>query len=336
MQDYISIAKSGRIPICVLDRTLSCVYGNGVIEKGTFVADILRDCINLPIRSHYEGTVALNDNFYYVRIYVISDAPDPQYYLCETVDAAQAWGVLRKAAPEQLAAIAASLRYNANDIHDVVEAFENGKSAGAVKMLPMLSTKINRFLGIINGFSDYIEMMVTPGENVLFDVGKLCERICQRCNAALTPYNRCIDMPLYDEELYVYTDGRRAVTALLNAVFNALMYSSEDVVPQIIVYRDDSTASAVVKLINAPFEAQDSVPGGLYGSALGLSMALIRDFAALAGGSVEVPYADKTVLKIAIPIAAESDKDMFKLEQQSFCDTVDFDRCISDFISYYI
>lgn len=335
LQNYIDIAKSSKMPICVLDSSLLCVYGNGIIKKGTAVAEMLCGMVNLPIRSCHEDTVILDDNFYYIRIYVISDATSPLYYLCETIDSTQAWGILHRAAPQQLAAVAASLRYNANSVSDVVMALDHAGDSFA-EIMPELKLKTSRLVNIINGFGNYIDMMLMPEEKLLFDVGKLCERICRRCNAALAVCDRCIDMPLCDSGLYVYADGRRAVTALINAVFNMLMYSASDVVPQIVAYCDDSTASAVIKLVNAPFEACGSSPYGLHGSAFDLSMAVIKRFAALAGGKAETSCTDKMELSISIPIASQDDIRLFRLEQDEFYDETELDGYISDFISYYL
>lgn len=336
LQSYIDIAQSSKMPICVLDPLLLCVYGNGIIEKGTAVSKVLRGAANLPIRSCYEDTVILNDNFYYIRIYVISDAPSPPYYLCETIDCAQAWGIFHRAAPQQLSVVTASLRYGVNNISSIVAQLDQADSADNAHLDAVISNlklETGKLFSIINGFGDYIDMMIMPEERVLFDVSKLCVRICQRCNAALAAYDRCIDMPLCDSGLYVYADGRRAVTALLNAVFNALMYSAHNVVPQIIAYCDDSTASAVIKLINTPFAAHGDRPDGLYGSAFDLSMAIVKRFAVLAGGNAEIQHADKTELKISIPIASYSDISLFRLEQDEFYDETEFDGYISDFIN---
>lgn len=333
LQNYIDIAKSSKMSICVLDQSLSCVYGNSVIKKGASVVSLLRGVVNLPIHSHYEDTITIDDSFYYIRIYVIADEPRPRYYLCETIDCAYAWDIFNKSAPEQLAAAAASLRYRAGGVSELASALDCKNNAAIAEIIPELRLKIGQLLHIVNGFGDYIDMMLSPEERVLFDVGRLCESICRRCNMALAQYDRCIAMPLCDDGLYIYADGRRTVTALLNAVFNALAYSPADVIPQIIAYCDDSTASAIIKLIQTPFEAPVDNSSVLYGPDFGLSLALVRRFAALAGGSAQITRDGENALIISLPIASDNDMFAFRLEQSTpLMECAYLDDYIDDFI----
>lgn len=333
MQSYIDIAKSSKMSLCVLDRSLVCVYGNGIIKEGAVVAEMLRGAARLPIHGCYEDTAAVGDDFYYVRIYSISDDPSPEYYLCETIDSAQAWGIFHIAAPQQLAAVSASLKYNANVVCKLVTALERENPASEI--MPEFRYKTSRLLGMIDSFGNYIETMLTPEERVLFDVGKLCERICCRCNNALAPHDRCISMPLCEDGLYIYADGRRAVMALLNAVFNALVYYPANAIPTLVAYCDNSTASVVIKLTNVPFEAAESDSSVLYGPDLGLSTALVKRFATLAGGRAEI--VNGTTLFIFLPAASDDDMRSFRLEQNPWlADCAELDGYIDDFMAFYL
>lgn len=295
LQEHIRIAKASGLSMCVLDSSLKCVYGDGVINTGDRLTDILHKRIELLVRSCAVGCVTVRDRFYCVRIFPICEAVSPEHYLCEALDSGAVTALADNTdiSMRTISSLSA-MKYRVGQAEELCDILSRNPSFDVQGIAVELSAKLNRLGIIIDRLSAYNEMLHACGRKVLFDAGKLCERLCERCNTALSERGKAISMPLYNEPHYICADGRYSVIAFLNMIYDALLFSEADSLPQPVVHRDDRTGNIVIRILNVPATVFDTSEEAR------LRYELVKRYAKLAGGSVELM---DNVMMLSVPSA---------------------------------
>lgn len=303
--------RASGLPLCVLDSTLRCVYGKGVIRADMRLADMLHMRAELPIRDFFEGSVTIEDRFYCVRIYALSTHIEPEYYLCEVLDRSMLMSMLsRTSESTHITGMLSSLEYRVKQATKLADALRAGTAADVKRLAAELYVRIGRLSDDITELAEYNDSLNAPAEKVLFDAGKLCDRLCVRCNEALAKCGKSIALPLCDDELYICADGRRAVIMLLSVVEYSVRHSAEDSAAQIVVYRDPQAGQIVIKLMDIPNSMLSQANGDIT-----LELAVICRCARLAGGSAELLSDGRTALLLSLPAAAPEELALYRLEE---------------------
>lgn len=295
LQEHIQIAKSSGLSMCVLDSSLKCVYGDGVINTGDKLSDMLHKRIELPVRSCTEGCVTIRDRFCCVRVFPLCEAVSPEYYMCEVLDSRAVTALMDNTDISMRSVSSFSaMKYRLGQAEELCDILLGNPSYDVQGIAVELSAKLNRLGIIIDRLSACNEMLHASGRKVLFDAGKLCERLCERCNTALSEQGKAISMPLYNEPHYICANGRYSVIAFLNMIYDALLFSEKDSLPQPVVHRDDRTGCIVVRILNVPSAVFDTSEDAR------LRHELVKRYAKLAGGSVELMG---NVMALSVPQA---------------------------------
>ncbi len=310
LQEHIQIAASSGLSLCVLDNTLKCVFGNGVINTGDKLTDMLHDRVKLPIEDCCISRITVEDSFYCVRIFSVSDEYEPLYYLCEVLDSTAAGAISENTelASGSFAALE-SMRYCAGRAQELAQTLGSGASGSASGVAEELRLSLERLNAMLDVVSVYLDVINSHSENVLFDLGALCERLCSRCNSALSDIDRCIELPLCDEGLYVCADCRNTVIVLMNIIRNAIIFDDNDRIPQMIVCRDTLRDSIILRVINAPSALSRN---DWYGR---MWMELIRRYASFVGGYAELVREERCVLMLSLPAASDAEIAEYRLEE---------------------
>lgn len=311
LQELIRIADASGLSLCVLDGTLRCVYGNAVIKADMRLADMLHLSAELPIRGFFEGSVTVEDRFYCVRIYALSNYTEPKYYLCEVLDRGVLMSMLsRTSESRRVTGMLGSLEYRVKQAAQLADALCADKTADTKRLAAELCVRIGRLSSDITELAEYNDSLNAPAERVLFDAGALCERLCVRCNEALAKSGKSIALPLCDDGLYVCADSRRAVIMLLSAIEYSVLHSHSDGLAQIVAYRDRQAGQVVIKLMDIPdamlpLEDGDFTP----------ELAAVCRCAKLAGGSAGLSSGGRTALLLSLPAAAPEELSLYRLEE---------------------
>ncbi len=311
LQEHIQIAETSGLSLCVLDSGLKCVFSNGTINTGDRLSDMLHKRAELPVRGCFVSCITVGDCFYCVRIFSVSCECEPEYYMCEVLDSAAAQKICENTelVNGNIYALEA-VRYRLDKVEKLADALCTNVVATHVGAVAELRSRMNKLRAVLDTIAAYHDMSCLPHEKVLFDAGKLCERLCVRCNAALSSSGRCMRLPLCDEGLYVCADGRNTVVSFMSIVANALACASEDSVPQIVVYRDGVSEQVVIKMLNTPT--------ALCGTNVGESawLMLVRCYAERIGGSVELLCGEQSTLLLSLPAASPAEIAVYKLESE--------------------
>ncbi len=309
LQEHIQIARATGLDMCVLDSALKCVYSEGVLNVGDRLTDMLHKRIELPVRSCANGCVTVRDSFYCVRIFPLCEDISHEHYLCEVLDGNS---VIALADNTDIAistsAAFSAMKYRAYHAKELCEILRRYPSYDVQEMAVELFARIDRLGVVIDRFAAYSELHHTSSRKLLFDVCKLCERLCVRCNTALSGYGRAIAMPLYDEPLYICADGRYSVIAFLYMIYNALLFSSDDSMPQPIIHRAKGEGNVVVRILDIP-AGKLNISGDAQ-----VRFALVRRYAEAAGGCVELAP-DGSAVSLTVPAATADQIAMCRLEE---------------------
>ena len=329
LQEHIGIAASSGLSLCVLDSRLKCVSGNGILKAGDDLTDMLHKRAELPVRGCYVGRITAEDAFYCVRIFPITDENEPSYYLCEVLDSSSATEIsLNTDIIAEASAAFSAMRFHAVQAERLSEMLCENAHSGFSGVAAELRGRLDRLNYMLDIIATQQDMLCQPCEKVLFDAGKLCDRLCSRCNTALSAVGRGIALPLYDEDLYVCADGRSSVIVLMNIIRNAVACDASDSMPQMVVYRDIASGSVVIKTINAPMSivGTDGIDA--------MRMSLVKRYATLAGGSVELIDGERSILILSLPAASPAEIASCRLEEslESLYDT-EIRRSIGDMLA---
>lgn len=181
----------------------------------------------------------------------------------------------------------------------------------------------NRLLMILSNVSEYINSFFCSYNNVDINLCALMENLIIECNIMLAKSKRYIDYDIPKTPITVKTNHRRLSIVLMNAIQNALLYSSHKDVVKITLtrgndggfYDENPNGFAHIIIENGgdivPDEAFISFsksllrPKGLEKTGLGLE--IIRRFAETNGGGFNIYSRPEggAVLDLKIPVAAD-------------------------------
>lgn len=321
LQEHIQIARASGLSMCVLDSSLKCVYGGNVINTGDRLPDMLHKRIELPVRSCAEGCVTVSDRFYCVRVFPLSETVSPEYYLCEVLDSVAVMGLADNTdiSMRTISSLSA-MKYRVGRAAELCDILCGNSSYEVQSIAVELSAKLKQLGIMVDSISAYNEMLHACERKVLFDAGKMCERICERCNTALSDRGKAISMPLYDEPHYICADGRYSVIAFLNMIYDAVLFSEEDSLPQPVVHFDDRTGCVVIRILNFPSAVCETS-----GEAR-LRLDIVKRYAKLADGRLEIMG---NIIALSVPGATAEEISVCTL-QENIVDLFDaeIERCL--------
>ncbi len=308
----------------LLDDNLKCIKSceDGLLSTGDDVAAMLHLTPKLPLVKRFESAVTINGNFYCARIFPLSGQPE---YICELLsrDDISAMALQTDGIAEMIP-VCNALEYTLNEMQRTLTLLKNNidERSGRITLIDRLENGLLRAGNISKNTSEYIGMVCVPERKVLFDINVLCRKLIARCNASLAKCGRYVNYIEGNEKLYLHTDSRRALVALVNAIQNALLYSPRDSVPVLTILSEDrgNAKRAVIRLVNenSMFTRADfsnSSELDFCSQRTGYGMPIIRRFASLAKGTAEL-YSENgsTILTLSLPAATEYEISEYKLE----------------------
>lgn len=160
---------------------------------------------------------------------------------------------------------------------------------------------------------EYLSMVCAAPRRTVVDVVRLCKELTERCNSALSSSGRRVECRLpQGEKLFIRSDVRHIVSAVLNAVQNALLYSPRDSVPVLEVCRIGRRVRITIENVNQRDTGEDI--RRIFRSGYGIP--ILRRFAALVGGELDLELEGAVAfVRMDIPAATEEDIAEYALEE---------------------
>lgn len=312
-------------PVAIVDKHLICVYSNRprLLPADTSIAKVFSGDTAGLLSEPGAKMASINGCFYSVRITPIEE----ELYVCDFFD---------------LSAII-SLAGNTdiyNRIFPIVDAVEYNTAAlwrglstlksklrdnecGCLECAADMEKRLVSLSSCSKNISEYMNMLnFTPRGVSAINLVPLAADIVKRCNTVLSDMGRTVDYICDEQELYINAQARHVLSALVNAIQNALVYSTRDCVPVLTLSKQNNTETgeAVIVLVNNSSlyierESGEEPSVNLSGQRLGYGIPIIKRFAELSGGTfelheangqftavIELPLVDEQTLKNKTPM----------------------------------
>lgn len=282
-----------REPVAIVDKDLKCVYSNcpkllpeNASIEGFFSCDKAEVLFNPKSKP-----AVINGCSYSVKVIPI----DEELYVCEFFDLTSIFEFAEN-----------------TDFHgrvfpmiDVVERSTStlwrGLSAlekmlsddrpDAMKIALDMKKQVVKLSSCSKNIIEYTNLCkFTPRAANLIDLASFAKDIVKRCNKELSNSGRYVDFVCHEPELYINAQQRHIVSVLVNAIQNALLYSTRDCVPCLTLSRGNKSESgeAIITLVNNSSLYVEGESSNFTGQRMGYGIPIIKRFAEIYGGTFEL------------------------------------------------
>lgn len=312
-------------PVAIVDKNLICFYSNRPrllpVDSSleSFFNGDTSEILSVP------GTkmAIINGCSYSVRITPIEE----EFYICDFFDLSAIISLAGNTdIYNRIFPIVDAVKYNTAALWRGLSTLKSklqGDDRGGLECVADMEKRLVSLSSCSENISEYMNMLnYTPRGDTSINIVSLAADIVKRCNTVLSDLGRFVDFVCEERELYINAQARHVLSALVNAIQNALVYSTRDCVPCLTISKQNRTESgeAIIKLVNnsSLYIERDSgeYPGiNLSGQRLGYGIPIIKRFAELAGGTfslnelngqfsavIELPLVDENTLKSKKPM----------------------------------
>lgn len=304
-------------PTAIMDDAFMCVYSNRpkLIPCDQTMLGIFQKSFSLSQEKVCSNTAMIGGCVYSVRI-----IPFEGYYICEffedsaILDLAQNSDIYEKILP-----IINELDYDVSAMWRGNAVLRSKLESDGGYDEQIGTADIEKYLirlnSVINNISEYANIMFNSSEGVPLDINTMLAGLIGRCNTILSETGRYVDYVSEPGAIYIKSQARYVMSAVVNAIQNALLYSPRDCVPYVTLCREDPKSergNVLLQIFNDSAMYIDRGPGGEEDKDLvfqrpGFGIPIIKRFAEMAGGSFSLTEVNGRVrVVISLPIVASS------------------------------
>lgn len=289
------ICRSFSNPVIVMDFDFTCLFCNqkGFIKAGSSMKLVFRGIVTLPLEKPLITAAEIKGVPYGVRLTEL----DERLYICEFFDddtllsLVENSGFYEKVFPviDTIERNTASLWHGFHILESKLIDEGQEETAGCAAQLEKHLTRLN---SATKNVSEYLHMLSFPLKpRSVIDLSSLLVGLVARCNTALLKSGRYVDIFCESDMMYIYAEQRHAVTAAVNAVQNALLYSPRDCIPQVSLSKitADGVPYVMLKITNENALFVEENDDGetrvnLAHQRTGFGIPIIKRFAEMCGG----------------------------------------------------
>lgn len=335
-------------PVAIVDKKLKCVYSNRpkLLPENKSIKYVF--CGNTSGLLLVPGAkmALINGCSYSVRITPIDD----ELYVCDFFDLS---AIIQLAENtdiySRLFPLVDVIEFNTSELWRSLSAlkskfFEDGYGeSGGFRITADMEKLVVALSSCSKNIAEYMNLLKnTTMRDDPINLVSITKAIVKRCNTLLSKIGRCVDFVSDERELFINAHCRHIVSALVNAIQNALVYSTRDCVPCLTISRgsrrdDSESGEAVITLVNNSSLYIDRDSGkepsiNLSGQRVGYGIPIIKRFAELSGGTFELSEANgQFTATIELPLVGE---ETLKRMQQQFSSSefIFYDTGIPDIV----
>lgn len=306
------VCNSFDTPVVLLDGNFRCVYCNreGFFEKGRLLASVLLTEIKRPITKVSKAMASMNGIKYTVRLMPFLD----EFFFCEFFDLQEVYELAEFSdCYEKVKAYTKSMDQNITDLWKKSNELENYQrkidDLGLFDRIISFKKSLNALNSDIYSLSNIVSMLFDRQDPKPVCVNRMLKDLIDRCNSLLSNCGRAIDFEYEIKEYYILSNERHALVALINALQNALLYSSADSIPTVVLSSvlENDKRYVVMKVINDGVyfineENGDKIDRNFVFQRVGLGIPIVKCFVEECDGIFSMEDKDnKVVLEIKIP-----------------------------------
>ncbi len=293
-------------PIAVMDFDFTCLFCNqkGFIKTESSMKLIFQGSVKLPPEKPIITAAEVRGVPYSVRITELEE----QLYICEFFDSdtlleiMENSGFYEKVFPviDTVERNTASLWHGFRILESKLLDEGQDESVGCAAQLERNLTRLN---SATKNVTEYLHMLSYSAKpKSVIDLYPLLVGLVARCNTVLLKSGRYVDIVCGSDVMYIYAEQRHAVTAAVNAIQNALLYSPRDCIPHVslIKRKIDGIPYVLLTILNenAMFVENNDDMGSnvnLIHQRTGFGIPIIKRFAEMCGGGFSMKEEDGMV-----------------------------------------
>ena len=308
-------------PAIIMDDSFNCVYSNcpRLIKVGNSMTQVFMNTLTNTIKET-TVTIALIKGVYYSArvipidelLFIVELFDEPTIHsLCENTNFYERIYTVAEQVEHSTGAlwsacdiITGKIDYR-NDVHSVLQNVLDFK-----KYLLNISS-------VTTNITEYANMVFPEkgSEPALINIKQIAAEMVERCNTLLAPSRRYIDILFDEEELYIKAHTRYVISALINALQNALLYSPKACVPNLNIRHSiiENKPMAVIQITNENNMCIDKKHGddllrNFTSQRSGLGIPIIKRFVNMCGGTFSIDDNDgKVCLIMNLPAVSDTD-----------------------------
>ncbi|MDE6731513.1 MAG: ATP-binding protein [Oscillospiraceae bacterium] len=280
-------------PVAIVDKDLKCVYSNcpkllpeDASIEGFFSCDKSELLYNPKAKP-----AVINGCCYSVKVIPIDEA----LYVCEFFDLSSIFELAENTDFHgRVFPMVDSIERSASTLWKGLSNLEEmlpGDSPDALKIALDMKKRVVELSSCSKNMIEYMNMFrFIPQAVSIIDLASFAKDIVNRCNTELSNSGRCVDFICEEPELYINAQQRHVMSALVNAIQNALMFSTRDCVPCLTLSRGNKSKSgeAIIVLMNNSSLYVEGESRNFVGQRMGYGIPIIKRFAELYGGTFEL------------------------------------------------
>ncbi len=321
-------------PTALLDGELVCVYCNteGFFDKGEKLPAHLLTMIKRPILKSEKAKVILDGKIYCARITLFGK----EFYICEFLDFNEMLSIARftDAYNMTVSKVGAmnnnlfSLWKGSSDLTSYL--YKKGDFDTVEKFLDF-NKLINSLSYSISSISGYIDVAFCDEKNTVIEVYREIKSLIERCNTILEKSGKAIEFMADFDNYFIFSNRQHMITALINAVHNALLYSTNNSIPIVTLSSvfEGETRYVVVRVVNDSvsfYKKDDGVSNerNFVCQRTGLGIPIIKRFAEESGAIFSIDEQEgRVIVELKIPqyISADDDEVIFESPEYSYYKT---------------
>lgn len=314
-------------PVAIVDKKFVCVYSNRprLLPVDSSIESVFSGDTSELLSVPGSKMAVINGCFYSVRVTPIEE----ELYICDFFDLSAIISLAGNTdIYNRIFPIVDAVEYNTSAIWRGISTLKSklqSDERGGLECVAEIEKRLVALSSCSKNISEYMNMLnYTPRGDTVINLVPLAADIVKRCNTILSDMGRCVDYVCEEQELFINAQTRHVLSALVNAIQNALVYSTRDCVPCLTITKQAQTNEVIIKLVNNSSlyierDSGEEPSVNLTGQRLGYGIPIIKRFAELAGGTfslnetnglfsavIELPLADESTIKEKAPTLSSS------------------------------
>lgn len=306
------VCNSFNTPVAILDGDLTCLYCNreGFLKKGIRLASYMLTEIKRPIVKDSKAMVSMNGIKYSVRVFPFLD----EFYFCEFFDLHEVYSIAEFTDfYDNLMPYSRSMDKNIADLwlesNDLEACLRENDKFGLSDKVYVIKRSLNALNSDTYNITSMVELLFRKQDPTPIQIHFLIKDIINRCNLLLKKCGRAIEYTSDADECFILSNKRFAMTALINALQNALLYSPGNTNPLVLLSTvlEKDARYVIMKVVNDSVyfvdeKDRDNIERNFNFQRVGLGIPIIKRFAKECGGTFSMEERNgKVVIEIKIP-----------------------------------
>ncbi|MDE6729119.1 MAG: hypothetical protein K2J80_14460 [Oscillospiraceae bacterium] len=317
-------------PAALMDNRFVCVYSNKskLLPQDKSMMAIFQKTVTLPLTKSHITMAMINGCFYGVRIVPFND----ELYFCEFFDRATLLSLAENTdIYDKLLPVINGVEYNTAALwrgySNLKSRLEGEDHEGDLGCAAEMEKHLISLHSYTKNISEYLNMLFyTPKTGLALNLASIMTGIVGRCNTVLAASNRYVDYVCEESTILINAESRHVAVAVINALQNALMYSTRDCIPYVTLFKPDikDCKYAVLKILNNSAMYIDNKNGSetefnFGNQRLGYGIPIIKRFAELVGGSFSMHEENGMIsTEITLPLVEDTNANIGVLNSSRY------------------